>query len=99
MAQTSDLSLLLLYFPCRSSWCKKGTSRCQRRVLLPIHVPIILSRTWVTWLQTQVPRRKHQICRYFPSFVSPNWTIIHYNKGAICICILLSSFRESVRSS
>jgi hypothetical protein len=77
---------------------QKGTSRRQRQVLLPIHVPIILSRTWVTWLQNASSTKKALNLQIFPFFVSPNRTIIHYNKRAICICILLSIFvKASVR--
>jgi len=102
-AQTSDSSLLLLYFPPVAvlrvvPGCKKARLDASVRFCFRSHVPIILSRTWVTWLQNASSTKKAPNLQIFPFFVSPNRTIIHYNKRAICICILLSFFvKASVR--
>jgi hypothetical protein len=103
-AQTSDSSFLLLYFPLwrKSSGLYQGAKRHVSTLALG-SASDPRSHHSVENLGHLVANassaKKAPNLQIFPFFISPNWTIIHYNKRAICICILLSLFRESVRSS
>jgi hypothetical protein len=103
-AQISDSSFLLLYFPLGAS--PPGCTRVQKgHVSTPASGSASDPRSHHSvenlghLVANASSAKKARNLQIFPFFISPNWTIIHYNKRAICICILLSLFRESVRSS